>query len=174
MSQITDFIDNWDQFRAQFGNELRWGGCIALMLAISAVMHSNDSQPHQMQPEPQRNPMELIASPNDPLMIEAIKIARAPTSNDGPWGAAPVRRGPTATFQSPGGPVTLTRDEIANANSIYPQLKSNPAILRGATSNGPSAPSGGFSDDLSGDWQLLRNPPVAPTHWLNRMAKTTL
>jgi hypothetical protein len=153
MAQSGDFLTNLEEFRAQYGNELRWGGCIALMLAISAVMHSNDSKPAQIQQEPQHRPMELVASPNEPFMFEAIRIARMPSSETGVWGARRPTGEPTATFKTPGGSITLTRSEIANANTIYPQLKSNPAILHGTRSSGHrSSQAQGFSEDLSGDW----------------------
>lgn len=153
MTQFREFLANWDEFRAQFGNELRLGGCIMLLLLISGVMRSGSHDPAPAPIQPKSHPMELVASPNDPLMIEAIRIAQAPVAGTGPWGAAPVATGPRATFQTPGGPITLTRTEIDNANSIYPQLKSNPAILRGRLSTGRSgSQAGSFSDDLSGDW----------------------
>lgn len=152
MEPLRAFAANWDDFRAQFGNELRLGACIVLMRLITAVMRSGGGD---RAPEPASKPrksLELVASPNDPLMIQAIQIVRMPSSNNGPWGAAPVRRGPTKTFQSPGGPVTLTHDEILNANSLYYQIKANPAILRGTRSSRSSAHSGEFSEDLSGNW----------------------
>ncbi len=153
MGPINDFIANWDEFRGQFGNELRLGACIVLMLLISGIMQSGGS-PESAPARPQRNPMELVASPNDPLMIEAIRIAQAPSGDNGPWGATPIAKGPRATFRTPGGPITLTSSEIANANTIYPQLKANPAILRGNRSTGSRhrAQSGEFSEDLSGNW----------------------
>ena len=155
MGPINDFIANWDEFRGQFGNELRLGACIVLMLLISGIMQSGGSpEPAPAPARPKRNPMELIASPNEPLMIEAIRIAQAPTGDNGPWGASPIAKGPRATFQTPGGPITLTQTEIADANTIYPQLKANPAILRGSRSAGGSrrSQSGEFSEDLSGNW----------------------
>ncbi len=152
MTPLKDFLANWDEFRAQFGKELRLGGCIVLMLLISGVMRSGGHEPTAAPAPPKRNPMELVASPNEPYMIEAIRIARASNSGTGRWSAAPIRRGPTATFQSPGGPVTLTRDEIAEVNSLFYQLKANPAILHGTRSGRSSSQSGSFSDDLSGDW----------------------
>ena len=75
MGPIRDFTANWDEFQAQFGNELRWAGSIVLMVLISLVMRSGGSEPAPAPAPPQRNPMELIASPNEPYMIEAIRIA---------------------------------------------------------------------------------------------------
>lgn len=152
MTPLKDFLANWDEFRAQFGNELRLGACIVLMLLISGVMQSGGHEPTAAPAPPKRNPMELVASPNEPYMIEAIRITRASNSGNGRWSAAPVRQGPTATFQSPGGPVTLTRDEIAEVNSLYYQLQANPAILHRTRSGHGSSQSGSFSEDLSGNW----------------------
>lgn len=152
MTPLKDFLANWDEFRAQFGNVLRLGACIVLMLLISGVMRSGGHEPAPTPARPQRNPLELVASPNEPYMIEAIRITRASNSGDGRWSAAPVRQGPTATFQSPGGPVTLTCDEIAEVNSLYYQLQANPAILHRTRSGHGSSQSGSFSDDLSGNW----------------------
>jgi hypothetical protein len=152
MTQIKAFLANFDEFRVQFGNELRLGACIVLMVLISAIMRSGGADPAPAPPRSQRDPMELIASPNEPLMIEAIRIAQAPSGDRGPWGATPIAKGPRATFQTPGGPITLTQTEIADANTIYPQLKTNPAILHGSRSGRRSDQSGSFSEDLSGNW----------------------
>ncbi len=154
MAQIKDFLANLEEFRAQFGNELRLGGCIVLMVLISVVMPSGGDEPAPAPPKQKRNPMELVASPNEPFMIEAIRIARMPSSDVGVWGARQLTGSPTATFKTPAGSITLTREEIANANTIYPQLKSNPAILHGtrSSSRSESDQSQGFSENLSGDW----------------------
>lgn len=152
MAQDKDFFDNLGEFWEQFGNELRLGVCILLMVAISAVMRSGGSEPAQP-PPPQRNPMELVASPNEPLMIEAIKIARASSSENGRWRADKIAQGPRATFKTPGGSITLASSEIEDANSIYWQLKANTAILHGSrSSSSRSTHSGSFSDNLSGNW----------------------
>ena len=66
--------------------------------------------------------MVLIASANEPLMIQAIRYAQARRAEDGPWGGAQRKQGPTATFQTPGGSITMTQTEIADANAFYPQL----------------------------------------------------
>ena len=80
---------------------------------------------YQTKPQkPQRDPMTLIASANDPQMIEAIHIAQA-TARYNPGANAwtkPKTEGPSATFKTPAAAVTLTRSEIADANAIYPQL----------------------------------------------------
>jgi hypothetical protein len=152
MSHLNDFIDNWPDFRRQFGNELRLGGCVLALVLISAVMASGGPEPAPAPPQAKRNPMELIASPNEPFMTEAIQITINSRSSGEPWKADPVLRGPTATFQSPGGPITLTAEEIANANQFYVQIKDNPAILRSNSASRSSSQSGSFSDDLSGDW----------------------
>lgn len=154
MPQAKDFFANLEEFRAQFSNELQLGACIVLMLLISGVMRSGGGEPAAVPPpKQQRNPMDLIASANDPHMIEAIRIARMPSSEVGVWGARPLTGKPTATFKTPSGSITLTREEIANANTIYPQLKSNPAILYGSPSGRRrSDQASGFSEDLSGEW----------------------
>lgn len=152
MSHLNDFIDNWPDFRRQFGNELRLGGCVLALILVGTMLASGGPEPAPAPPKAKRNPMELVASPNEPYMVEAIRITRNSRSSGEPWQADPVRRGPTATFQSPGGPITLTADEIANANSLYRHIKANPTILRGSSSSRSSSQSGSFSEDLSGDW----------------------
>ena len=75
---------------------------------------------------PLRDPMTLAASANDPQMIAAIHIAQA-TARANAGGNAwtkPKADGPTATFATPGGSITLSRNVIAQANSIYPRLVS--------------------------------------------------
>ena len=71
------------------------------------------------------DPMALIASPNDPLMIEAIRYARGLSSHaaGGNAWSLPKSDGPTATFATPGSNITLSQKEIAEANFIYPQLR---------------------------------------------------
>ena len=68
------------------------------------------------------NRMTLIASPNEPLMVQSIRYAQAHRAEDGPWGGAQRKQGPTATFQTPAGSITMTQTEIADANAFYPQL----------------------------------------------------
>ena len=96
---------------------------LVLFLALfGAVMRPGGYQPKPQKPP--RDPMVLIASPNDPQMIEAIHIARATAranSGGNAW-SKPKGEGPTATFQTPGGSITLSRAEISEANSIFPQL----------------------------------------------------
>lgn len=75
---------------------------------------------------PLRDPMTLAASANDPQMIAAIHVAQATARANGGGNAwtKPKADGPTATFATPGGSITLSRSEIADANSIYPHLVS--------------------------------------------------
>jgi len=73
---------------------------------------------------PLRDPMTLAASANDPQMIAAIHVAQATArahSGGNAW-TKPKSAGPTATFATPGGSITLSRSEIADANSIYPHF----------------------------------------------------
>ena len=102
-------------------------------------------------PEPQlaqRDPMVLVVSPNDPLMTEAIRYAKAGRQNEGPWGGASRKQGATATFDIPGGTITLTQSEIKDANFIYPQLVSS---ARRPDYRRPSAHSSdaGFDSDFN-------------------------
>ena len=98
---------------------------LVLMLGFfGMVMRPGGYQPKPQQQLPQRNPMTLIASPNDPQMVEAIRIAQA-TARYHAGGNAWTKdktEGPTATFATPGGSITLSRSEIADANTVYPQL----------------------------------------------------
>jgi hypothetical protein len=106
------------QVKSWFGQ--RWlHGVFCLIVALSFVQVVN------MDPESTQDPVadRLIASPNDPHMIEAIRMAQAHSSKVRPWGGAERIPGPAITLQTLGGPLTLTRQEIVNANQIYPQLK---------------------------------------------------
>ena len=97
------------------------------------------------------DPMALVTSPNEPLMIEAIRYATARRADDGPWGGDQRQQGPTATFPIPGGTITLTRDQIAEANFVYPQLKERARNGRPYSGGGgPAAAS--FSDGEVGEW----------------------
>ena len=70
-------------------------------------------------------PLTLVASANDPTMIEAIRYARGVTNHatGGNAWSLPKSNGLTATFATPGGSITLSQKEIAEANFIYPQLR---------------------------------------------------
>ena len=96
-----------------------------LFLALFGAVMRPDR--HQTKPQkPPRDPMTLVASPNDPQMIASIQIAQATArvqSGGNAW-TKPKADGPTATFATPGGSITLTRSEIAEANSVYPHLVS--------------------------------------------------
>jgi hypothetical protein len=110
---------------AQLGSGVKLGALVSIVMLGSAVMR-NDYQASGT--SSLRDPMVLIASPNDPYMIESIRLAKMPRAEDGPWGGAKRKQGPTATFETPGGALTLTRAEIADANHIYPQLVENSKI----------------------------------------------
>lgn len=106
------------QVKSWFGQ--RWlHGTFCLIVALSFV------QVVKMDPASTKRPAEdrLVASPNDPHMIEAIRMAQAHSSKVRPWGGVERIKGPAVTLQTLGGPLTLTRQEIFNANQIYPQLK---------------------------------------------------
>ena len=97
---------------------------LVLFLALfGAALRPGGYQPKAQKPP--RDPMVLLASPNDPLMIEAIKIARsvaAQKSGANAW-SRPKSDGPVATLSTYGGSISLSRKEIADANFIYPQLR---------------------------------------------------
>lgn len=68
---------------------------------------------------------KLIASPDDPQMLQAIRYAQAGTRHDqsgNPW-SKPADEA-RVTIRTVGGEITLTPAEIADANTIYPQLAS--------------------------------------------------
>ena len=97
---------------------------ILFLALFGAVMRPDRNQTKPQKPP--RDPMTLVASPNDPQMIESIQIAQATArvqSGGNAW-TKPKADGPTATFATPGGSITLSRNEIAQANSIYPRLVS--------------------------------------------------
>ena len=97
---------------------------ILFLALFGAVMRPDRNQTKPQKPP--RDPMTLVASPNDPQMIESIQIAQATArvqSGGNAW-TKPKADGPTATFATPGGSITLSRNVIAQANSIYPRLVS--------------------------------------------------
>lgn len=114
------------QAQAEFGRRWLIGmfGVIIVLFFVRVL---------SVEPEPPRRLVDdrLIASPSDPYMVEAIRVAQSNYAEDGPWGGAQRKQGPKITIQMPGGPITLTRHELADANHIYPQIKANPAILYG-------------------------------------------
>ena len=101
----------------------------------------------------QRDPMVLIASPNDPLMIKAISFAQGSARNraGGSAWSKPKADGSTARFTTPAGSITLSRAEIAEANFIYPQLKQRARDGHHYSTSGGSADAG-FSDGDTGEW----------------------
>jgi hypothetical protein len=142
-------MNSWLDIRAQLGSGVQRASLIVILALFGAVM-----RPGGYQPEPQapiRDPMQLIASPNDPLMIKAISYAKARRAEDGPWGKDDHSEGPTATFKTPGGSITLTRDQIASANYIYPQLtnQAQGAADRAARQTSPDAGFDSEFDDHS-------------------------
>ncbi len=115
-------MNSWSELRMQLGSGVQRASLVVILALFGAVLRPGGYQP---KPEaPKRDPMELIASANDPQMIEAIHIAQATAranSGGNAW-SKPKGEGPTATFQTPGGSITLSRGEISDANSVYPHL----------------------------------------------------
>ena len=114
-------MDLLDQSRPQRLSPYRFH-IFAVLTALTAFSLIYGPGRHTTTAKPVRDPMTLIASPNEPLMIQAIRYAQARRAEDGPWGGAQRKQGPTATFQTPSGSITMTRTEIADANAFYPQL----------------------------------------------------
>ena len=98
----------------------------ALMLSLGSMLDQCQlKQLDQAHTQPPAGSMALVASPNDPLMIEAIRYARESTkqaAGSNAW-SLPKSDGPTATFATPDSNITLSQKEIAEANFIYPQLR---------------------------------------------------
>jgi hypothetical protein len=111
----------------------RWlhGMFAFILIAFFIKVISSDRDPLP-QTAARPAPTTLVASPSDPFMVEAIRLAQAQNYEDGPWGGAQRNQGPKVTIQLPGGPITLTVEQLADANYIYPQLKANPKILEGS------------------------------------------
>ena len=113
----------------------------ALGMVYGGGFSSTDA-PVQVQGQPQ-----LIASANDPIMIDAIRYARAHSkgeSGGSPW-SKPRTGGDSATFTTPAGSITLSRDEIENANFIYPQLAER--ARNGSRTEFGQAPDAGFDEN---------------------------
>ena len=108
------------EFEAKLRSAVTYTAMILFLALFGAALKPGGYQPKTTKPP--RNPMTLIASPNEPLMIQSIRYAQARRAEDGPWGGAQRKQGPTATFQTPGGSITMTQTEIADANAFYPQL----------------------------------------------------
>ena len=110
---------------------------------------------HPAKPVPPHDPMVLIASANDPLMIQAIKYARGAgqnhTGGSNVW-AKPKSDGSTATFTTPAGSITLTSAEIAEANFVYPQLKQRARDGHHNRSTNSSADEGFNLGDNAGEF----------------------
>ena len=116
--------------KENFGTRwLQWMSLFAILMLGVRVMGSDHR--YGEKPPARTNAEGLIAPASDPYMFEAIRMAQMPVSTDGPWGGEKRKSGPTVTIQTPGAPIILTREELANANQIYPQLKANPKILYG-------------------------------------------
>lgn len=97
---------------------------VALFARTAMLPHGRrfDNPPVQ----PAREQSALIASPNDPLMIKAIELARGSSKagkGSNPWSSS-SGSGATISFRTVGGSIALTREEIAEANFIYPQFVS--------------------------------------------------
>ena len=96
------------------------GAAIVFGIPLAKTATAIETPPHAA-----GDPMALLASPNDPLMIEAIRYARASAKHaaGGNAWSLPKSDGSTATFATPGSSITLSQKEIAEANFIYPQLR---------------------------------------------------
>ena len=91
----------------------------------------------QKQPQQRPNATRLIVSPNDPQMLQSIRYAQthARSNAGGNAWSKPKIDGQSVTFQTVGGPITLSRAEIAEANELYPYLvkrAKNPDTFRSA------------------------------------------
>ena len=75
-------------------------------------------------PQHAQNTTRLIASPNNPQMLQAIRYAQkhAQGKAGGNGWSKPAADGQSVTFEALGGPITLSRAEIAEANELYPFL----------------------------------------------------
>ncbi len=111
-----------NEFEAKLRSAVTYTIMILLLALFGAAMKPGGYQPKPT--KPLRDPMVLVASPNDPQMIAAIKSAQlwARSKAGGNAWSKPKGSGPTATFATPGGSITLTRAEIAEANSVYPHF----------------------------------------------------
>ena len=110
---------------------------------------------HPAKPVSPRDPMLLMASANDPLMIQAIKYARVAGQNRTGGGnvwTKPKSDGSTATFTTPAGNIALTSAEIAEANFVYPQLKQRARDGRRNRSTSSPAGDGFSSGDNDGEY----------------------
>jgi hypothetical protein len=141
---MTDIREKADQLRSG----VRFMSVITIMALAGMVMRPDY---RAKDAPPPRDPMKLIASPNDPYMVESIRIARMPRAKSNPWGLEKPLNGHTATFQTPGGTITLTKGEIADANTIYPQL-------RGHQKSPYSSSTHGSDHYPPSDWDWDREP----------------
>ncbi|MFM5895175.1 MAG: hypothetical protein ACKOQM_12200 [Novosphingobium sp.] len=91
---------------------------------LFSVMIERDFARIENAPQQVQNRTSLIASPNDPQMLQAIKYAQAHARDKAGGGAwdKPKSIGQSVTVETIGGPITLSGDEIAEANEIYPFL----------------------------------------------------
>ncbi|MFM5916075.1 MAG: hypothetical protein ACKOOL_00920 [Novosphingobium sp.] len=120
------------------------------ILALFGVVLRGGYEPPRHR-APAADPMKLVAPAGDPQMAEAIRIAQMPVAGKGnPWSKSPGT-GPSATFEIPGGSITLTRSEIAEANFIYPQLKENAKLAHGSSYRPANDGFGGGKHDGS-EW----------------------
>ncbi|MFM5922701.1 MAG: hypothetical protein ACKOPG_00755 [Novosphingobium sp.] len=125
MPQSNPSAADFAIFFNRFGYELRIGALALFAVVIVApFLTGGDPAPQPTPPYP----LALIASPDEPLMAEAIHMAQAPNAEDGPWAAGANRHGATRRFTTAHGSIVLSEGEVAAANSFYPQLKANPSI----------------------------------------------
>lgn len=128
---------------------------VAIGLALFARLALFPAGPgaDRTSPDPPRDPAALIASPNDPLMIKAIEVARSaakPGKGSNAWSSS-SGGGATISFKTVGGSIALTREEIAEANFIYPQFVSRAKagqVLIGSVSSRDSS----SNDGSPGSW----------------------
>ena len=116
-------MDIFDQPRPPQHSPYRFH-IFAAFTALTAFSLMHGPGTHTTTAKPARDPMVLVASPNDPQMIAAIKNAQLWARNKAGGNAwsKPKGGGPTATFATRGGSITLSRTEIAEANSVYPHF----------------------------------------------------
>jgi hypothetical protein len=114
--------------------------------AALAMVYAGGSSTSDPQPQV-AGPPTLVASANDPIMIEAIRYARGSSKSragNNAW-SKPKSEGSATTFATPSGSITLSREEIEEANFIYPQLAER--ARKGSRTEFGQAPDAGFDDN---------------------------
>jgi hypothetical protein len=125
-------------------------GKIAAGLVIVLIVLAASRGPEEPPPPIPSDPTKLVASPDEPLMAEAIRIAQNTRADGdyGPWQSRKPVVGPVVSIKTVGGTITLTHKEIADANEIFGALKEDPIRLH---YNSQSRSSTSF-DDAPGEW----------------------